>query len=111
MEEQRVKVRAKLTDPLPEGVMLGDRYGVQARIVTWRGEDVPRIPTSAIFRHSGEWKAFVLENGRAVLRTVAIGRENGLEAEVLEGLKNGEKVILHPPDTLEDGVKVEEQGL
>ena len=107
VEEQRVKVRAELTDPLPEGVMLGDRYGVQARIVTWRGEDVPRIPTSAIFRHSGEWKAFVLENGRAVLRTVAIGRENGLEAEVLEGLKNGEKVILHPPDTLEDGVKVE----
>ena len=109
VEEQRVKVRAKLTDPLPEGVMLGDRYGVQARIVTWRGEDVPRIPTSAIFRHSGEWKAFVLENGRAVLRTVAIGRENGLEAEVLEGLKNGEKVILHPPDTLEEGVKVDEQ--
>ena len=109
VEEQRVKVRAELTDPLPEGIMLGDRYGVQARIVTWRGEDVPQIPTSAIFRHSGEWKAFALENGRAVLRTVTIGRENGLEAEVLEGLKDGEKVILHPPDTLEDGVKVDEQ--
>jgi HlyD family secretion protein len=110
VEEQRVKVRAELTDPLPEGIMLGDRYGVQARIVTWRGEDVPRIPTSAVFRQAGEWKAFALENGRAALRTVAIGRENGLEAEVLEGLREGETVILHPPDTLEDGARVEEQG-
>lgn len=106
VEEQRVKVRAELTDTLPQGVMLGDRYGVQARIVTWRGADVLQVPTGALFRHGGEWMAFALEEGKAVLRTVVIGRENGLEAEVREGLSEGETVILHPPDTLKDGMRV-----
>jgi HlyD family secretion protein len=109
VEEQRVKVRAELVDTLPEGVMLGDRYGVQARIVTWKGDDVLQVPTSAIFRHAGEWRAYVLEDDRSALRTVSIGRDNGLDAEVLGGLKEGEKVILHPPDTLEDGMRVREE--
>ncbi|GAB6112715.1 efflux RND transporter periplasmic adaptor subunit [Desulfomicrobium salsuginis] len=111
VEEQRVKVRAELTGALPDGVMLGDRYGVQARIVTWRGEDVPQVPTSALFRRGGEWMAFVLEGGKAAVRTVGIGRENGLYAEVRDGLKEGERVILHPPDTLADGMRVREEGL
>ena len=106
VEEQRVKVRAELIDPLPPGVLLGDRYGVQARIVTWHGEDVPQMPTGALFRRGGEWMAFALEEGKAVLRKVVIGRENGLEAEVREGLSEGETVILHPPDTLKDGMRV-----
>ena len=108
VEEQRVKVRAELTNGLPEGVMLGDRYGVQARIVTWHGDDVSQVPTSALFRRGGEWMAFVLEDGKAWVRTVGIGRENGLYAEVRNGLKEGNRVILHPPDTLADGMRVEE---
>ena len=111
VEEQRVKVRAELADALPDGVLLGDLYGVQARIVTWRGENVLQMPTGALFRRGGEWMAFVLEEGKAVLRTVAVGRENGLDAEVREGLKEGERVILHPPDTLADGMRVREEGL
>lgn len=110
VEEQRVKLRAELIDALPPGVLLGDRYGVQARIVTWHGENVPQLPTGALFRRGGEWMAFVLEEGKAVLRKVAIGRENGLEAEVREGLSEGETVILHPPDTLKDGMRVREEG-
>jgi HlyD family secretion protein len=106
VEEQRVKVRAELVDALPPGVLLGDRYGVQARINVWEGEDVLQAPTGALFRRGGEWMAFVLEGGRAVLRKVAIGRENGLEAEVREGLAQGETVILYPPDTLKDGMRV-----
>jgi HlyD family secretion protein len=109
VEEQRVTVRAELADGLPEGVLLGDRYGVQARIVTWRGESVLQVPTGALFRRGGEWKVFALEGGKAVLRTVGIGRENGQVAEVREGLAEGETVILYPPDTLEDGMRVEEQ--
>jgi HlyD family secretion protein len=110
VEEQRVKVRAELTDALPGGMMLGDRYGVQARIVTWQGENVLQAPTGALFRRGGEWMAFVLEGGKAALRTVAIGRDNGLAAEVRDGLKEGERVILHPPDTLADGMRVREEG-
>jgi HlyD family secretion protein len=106
VEEQRVTVRAELADEVPEGMFLGDRYGVQARIVTWQGENVVQVPTGALFRRGGEWMAFVLENGRAAQRTIQIGHENGLVAEVRAGLALGETVILHPPATLEDGTRV-----
>jgi HlyD family secretion protein len=109
VEEQRVTVRAELTDALPEGTMIGDRYGVQARIVTWQGQNVLQTPTGALFRHGGEWMVFVLQEGKAALRTVAIGRDNGLQAEVRDGLKEGDRVILHPPDTLADGMRVREE--
>lgn len=110
VEEQRVKVRAELMDELPPRLLLGDRYGVQARIVTWRGDKVLQVPTGALFRRGNAWMAFVLEGGKAVLRTMQIGHENGQAAEVRDGLKEGERVILHPPDTLADGMRVREEG-
>ncbi len=108
VEEQRVKVRAELVDGLPEGRALGDRYGVQARIVTWRGEDVLQVPTAALFRRGMEWMVFVLEGGKAGVRTVGIGHDNGQSAEVRSGLNEGDKVILHPPDSLREGMRVRE---
>jgi HlyD family secretion protein len=40
---------------------------------------------------------------------VKIGRQNGLEAEILEGLKEADKVVLHPSDRIEAGVKVQQR--
>jgi HlyD family secretion protein len=37
---------------------------------------------------------------------VQIGRRNGLEAQVLDGLRAGERVVVHPADTLADGQRV-----
>ena len=108
VEEQRVKVRAEFVEGLPEGGFLGDRYGLQARIVTWRGEDVPQVPTGALFRRGMDWVAFVVEGGKAVLRTVAIGHDNGQYAEVRSGLEAGDRVILHPSDSLREGMRVRE---
>jgi len=45
VEEQRVKVRVDFLDSAPSGRELGDRYRVEARIVTWRGDNV--LPCSA----------------------------------------------------------------
>ncbi|MCK9589337.1 MAG: HlyD family efflux transporter periplasmic adaptor subunit [Terrimicrobiaceae bacterium] len=104
VEEQRVKVRVNFTD-LPEGV-LGDRYRVEARIVTWTGDNVLQVPTGALFRRGNEWMAFVVGNGRAKLARVGIDHSNGIAAEVTDGLSEGQKVILHPPDTVSDGVAV-----
>jgi HlyD family secretion protein len=47
-----------------------------------------------------------VEAGRARLRSVRIGRRNGTDAEVLEGLREGERVVLYPTDTVEDGARV-----
>ena len=104
VEEQRVKVRVNFTD-LPAGV-LGDRYRVEARIVTWTGDNVLQVPTGALFRRGNQWMTFVADCGRAKLTKVGVGHSNGIAAEVTGGLQDGQKAILHPPDTVGDGVAV-----
>lgn len=104
VEEQRVKVRVDFTD-LPSG-RLGDRYRVEARIVTWTSDNVLQIPTGALFRRGNDWMTFVVDGGRARLTKVVIGQSNGIAAEVREGVTQGQEVILHPPDSISDGVAV-----
>ncbi|BAN35903.1 hypothetical protein SCD_n02092 [Sulfuricella denitrificans skB26] len=44
--------------------------------------------------------------GKAARRTVQLGRRGGLEAVVEKRLEPGEKVIVHPGDTLRDGLRI-----
>ena len=103
VEEQRVKVVIDFVDPPESWKALGDAYRVEARIVIWEQDDVMKIPAGALFRHADGWAVFAIEAGRATLRPVRMGRNNGLEAEVLEGLRVGERVILHPSDKIRPG--------
>ncbi len=107
VEEQRVKVRVNFIDPLPSGTTLGDRFRVEARIVTWHGENVLQVPTGALFRRGGDWMTFLFEGGKARQTKVEIAHNNGVTAEVLSGLAQGQRVILHAPDAVVDGGKVE----
>ncbi|MBX3741267.1 MAG: HlyD family efflux transporter periplasmic adaptor subunit [Akkermansiaceae bacterium] len=106
VEEQRVKVRVDFTDPVPAGHTFGDRYRVEARIVTWKGDDVLQIPTGALYRKGNQWMTFIRENGIARETKVTVGQNNGVSAQILDGLEAGKTVILHPPDKVADGVKV-----
>jgi HlyD family secretion protein len=106
VEEQRVKVRVALSEPLPPGRTLGDRFRVEARIVTWTGKDVLQVPTGALFRRGGDWMTFALEGGKARLTKVEIAHNNGAAAEVRGGLRRGQTVILHSPDQVADGAAV-----
>lgn len=49
---------------------------------------------------------FAVKGGKAVLHTIKLGHNNGLEAEVLAGLAKDEPVIVHPGDKIRDGVAV-----
>lgn len=106
VEEQRVKVRVNFTDPIPPEHPLGDRFRVEARIVTWHGDRVLQIPTGALFRRGGDWMAFRFDGGKARLVKVEIAHNNGVAAEVVSGLSEGQRVLLHPPDTVADGAAV-----
>lgn len=103
IEEQRVRVIGDFVEPPPS---LGNAFRIEARIVIWTGDDVLRIPVSALFRSDGGWAVFAVESGRAVKRIVTIGHRSPLEAEVLSGLAEGATVILHPSNRIEDGVRV-----
>ena len=109
VEEQRVKVRVNFTDPIPPEHPLGDRFRVEARIVTWHGERVLQVPTGALFRRGGDWMAFLLEGGKARITKVEIAHNNGVAAEVVSGLREGQSVLLHPPDTVADGAAVKQR--
>ena len=106
VEEQRVKVRVNFAEPIPPEHPLGDRFRVEARIVTWHGERVLQVPTGALFRRGGDWMAFLLEGGKARIAKVGIAHNNGVAAEVVSGLRDGQHVLLHPPDTVADGAAV-----
>lgn len=103
VEEQRVNVLADLFDPPPA---LGSGYRVEAHVVVWTGEHVLTVPTSALFQQNGAWTVFAVENGKATPRTVRIGHRSAEAAEVLEGVREGEEVILFPSDQIEGGIRV-----
>lgn len=107
IEEQRVNVIIDLTSPESEWERLAHGYQVDVRIVLWEEDDVPVLPLLALFRDGNNWAVFLDSEGRAELRHVTIGRRNSLEAEVLDGVEAGEKVVLHPSDRVRAGVRVE----
>jgi HlyD family secretion protein len=106
VEEQRVYVIADFTDPLGRRATLGDNFRVEARIVTWEGEGVLRAPAGALFQRGAIWRAFVFENGRAQLRDVKSGRTNGVETEILDGLRENDRVVVYPGDKVTAGTRI-----
>ncbi len=85
---------------------LGDGFRVDARIVVFRADDVPKVPASALFRDAEGWAAFVVEHGRARKRPVVSPRRSAREALIERGVAEGETVILYPTDVIADGVGV-----
>jgi HlyD family secretion protein len=106
VEEQRVMVRVDFVDSPPPGRDLGDRYRVEARIVTWRGDNVLQVPSAALFRHGNDWMTFVVRQGKARVQRVEITHNNGVAAQLLSGLSEGDSVIIHPPNNVREGVAV-----
>lgn len=103
VEEQRVNV---VLDFLSSPEQLGDAYRVEVRVITWQSPSVLKVPLSSLFRRGNDWNIFVAENSRASRRVVKIGHESDLEAEVLDGLREGEQVIVHPGNELNNASRI-----
>src|SRR3954468_17425528 len=109
VEEQRVWVIVDFVDPWEKRRTLGDAFRVEARIIIDEARDVLKIPTSALFRVGPDPAVFRVKNRVAHQQIVKVGRQNGLEAEVLEGLSEGDVIVLHPSDQIQDGVKTRQR--
>ena len=103
VEEQRVNV---ILDFVAAPANVGDGYRVRVRIITWQNSKVLKVPLNALFRQGDDWNVFVAFNNRATRRKVLTGHRSELEAEVLDGLKQGDQVILHPSSELKDGARI-----
>jgi HlyD family secretion protein len=106
VEEQRVNVIIDFEDPAEAWKALGDAYRVEVRVVIWQRPDVLKLPIGSLFRAGDDWAAFVADGGRARLRKLEIGQRNSREAQVLGGLRKGERVVLYPSDDLRDGARI-----
>jgi len=109
VEEQRVNVIIDFVDREEAARHMGDGYRVEVRIVTWETADALKIPTGSLFRSEEEWKVFAVVDGHAEERGVEVGQRNGLEAQVLSGLSESDRVITHPSAAVADGLQVVEQ--
>ena len=105
VEEQRVNVICDFAESADD---LEDGYHVEVRVILWEGQSVLRVPSSAVFRSSGNWAVFIVQSGRAVQRIVHVGHRGETDWEVLEGLEPGDHVIVHPSSEVDNGVRVQE---
>jgi HlyD family secretion protein len=106
VEEQRVWVVIDIVSPREVWTSLGDGYRVDAKIVVDAIENAIVVPIGALIRRGDAWQAFVVDRGRARLRTVKVSRRSGRFAAVSEGLSADESVIVYPSQALKDGSAV-----
>ncbi len=70
-------------------------------------QSTPLVPKAAIQKSGTETVVFVVTGGGVVeRRAVKTGGTDGDRIEVVAGLHPGERVVLSPPPTLKDGMKV-----
>jgi HlyD family secretion protein len=107
IEEQRVNVIIDFTSPRQQWSRIAHGFQVDVRIVLWEGSEVLKLPLTALFREDSDWAVFVENDGSTSKRKVKLGRRTGLEAEILDGLKAGERIVVHPSDKITEGVAIE----
>jgi HlyD family secretion protein len=106
VEEQRVLVVMTLQDPASARVRLGDGFRLEAEFIVWQSPDALSVPTAALFRDGARRAVYAVEEGRARLRHVTIGRMGDDAAELKAGLREGDQVIVYPGDTVRDRRRV-----
>lgn len=108
VEEQRVLIIADFVSPPAQWRRLGHGYRVEASFVLWEADHVLQVPGSALFRSGEGWAVFVVEQGIARLRRVQLGQRSSVAAEIRSGLREGEKMVMHPGDNVSDGARVKQ---
>ncbi|TDF97474.1 efflux RND transporter periplasmic adaptor subunit [Paenibacillus piri] len=80
---------------------------VMIQLTSEEEEKVVVVPTLSIIREEGGTYVFVLQGDTYQKRKIRLGRINGTYQEVLEGVKEGEKLVTTGQHQLKDGQKVE----
>ncbi|MBD0381065.1 efflux RND transporter periplasmic adaptor subunit [Paenibacillus sedimenti] len=83
----------------------GKRFMVQ--LTTETEEQVVAIPTISVIREESNTFVFVKQGDQYQKREVKLGRISGEYQEVLDGVKDGEELVVTGQNTLKDGQKVE----
>ncbi|MDX9872557.1 MAG: efflux RND transporter periplasmic adaptor subunit [Clostridia bacterium] len=81
---------------LEVGYVDGIKGGMSATatIIINKKENVLTVPAEALISNNGRQLVRVLENGQPVARPVKVGINDGTRAEIIEGLQEGDQVVV-----------------
>jgi multidrug efflux pump subunit AcrA (membrane-fusion protein) len=80
-------------EKLPQPLVMGEEGEVD--IVTGLHTG-PAVPLSAVMSKNGSKGVLVADNGLLRYRKVSLGLQDGVRTAVLEGLKEGDLVVVNP---------------
>lgn len=105
LDEATRTLQVEALTPNPQGLL---KPGLFARVTLYTG--APRstlvVPVTALLYEAEKVKAFTVEGERAKEKAVRTGDKYGDVMEVLEGLKEGDKVVVAGQQNLSEGTKV-----
>lgn len=99
-----IVVRAEL--PNEKGVLKPGMF-MTAKISTAAAQAL-LVPEAAIVPEQGKTFVFVVKNGVASKREVALGRRKPGQVQITQGLESGEKIIVEGTQKVRDGIQVVE---
>jgi RND family efflux transporter MFP subunit len=89
--------------PNGSGTLLPGAYGEVHFDVKVTGQRVSLPINALLFRPDGTMAAVVGPDGRINLKKITIGRDFGNVLEVLQGIEPTDRIVINPPDALEQG--------
>jgi RND family efflux transporter MFP subunit len=94
VRDRQIEVDLVFTDRLPDNVRIGKSFRLQIELE--QPEEALVVDRGNFFQATGGQWIFKLndDGGRAVKTPISIGRQNPRQYEVLEGLNDGDKVIV-----------------
>jgi HlyD family secretion protein len=98
---------AEIDLPNPERAVRDQMYG-RVEITLDDAPNGVTIPSTCLVGDSanGQAQVYVVENARVKLRKVQIGRDTGVQVEVVSGLATSDLVIVRPAGGLSEGAEV-----
>ncbi len=79
---------------------------VKAKVLTSSSSDAIVIPKNIVLSRQSEKIVYIVENGIAIEKSINSGIENSEEIEVIEGLKENDRIVVTGFETLRDKSKV-----
>lgn len=84
-------------------------FDADVDILFGSAENVIKVPAECItVDKKGRSYVYTVENNRAKEKQVQLGLQSDMEAEVLQGINQGERIVLNPGAAVKDGTYVKE---
>lgn len=91
----------------PEGLRVD--FDTDVDILLGQVNDVLKVPAESIRTNKeGKTYLFYMDGNKAVEKDVVLGLQSDMEAQIVEGISSGDKVILNPSTNMKSGELVKE---